>query len=236
MITVIFILLGIIVLLAVCLIGEKTSSKTTVTYKSKTNTNKDSDSEIIKYTDMEKSLKIKTIKNNIITTINNEISCVVKVSTPDYNIMNEADQNLYENKLMDLIFKLNHDIKIITIVRNAETKQTIKNIQQSRNNLKDNQKLLDYSNNLEEALKKEKNTKVFQKYYCIFSREKDPEEQLKDLKHKAAVFINSVENTGSSAKILTTDELIELLNVILKKYETIDIEELQEKGIFDICR
>lgn len=228
MITFIFVLLSIITILIMYILFDKKSVKTKKS-TTRNNTSKDYDSEIIKYTDLEKLLKIKSINNNIITTLNNEISCVIKISTPDYNIMSESDQTIYENRLIELMYKLNHDIKVITIVRNAETETIVTNIQQSRKNLDNNQNLINYSNNLEQALKGEKSTKVFQKYYCIFSREKYSEEKINDLKHKSASFIKSVENTGSSAKILNTGELIELLSVILKKYEAINIKLFKKR-------
>lgn len=224
MITFIFILIAIITILIMYILFDKKNIKTK-TSTTRTNTSKDYDSEIIKHTDLEKLLKIKSINNNIITTINNDISCVIKVSTPDYNIMSESDQTIYENRLIELMYKINHDIKVITIVRNAETETIVTNIQQSRKNLDNNQNLINYSNNLEQALKEEKSIKVFQKYYCIFSRGKDSEERLKDLKHEVYSFINGLESIGSSASVLNTDELIELFNVLLKKYEIIKIKE-----------
>ncbi len=232
MIMIIFILLSIIAILAMYIVVEKTQN----TGSKKIDEGLDINSELQKKTDLQKIMSIKNIKNSLTISDKDELSCILNISTPDFNFLSDSDQELYENRLIDAVFKLKHDIKVITIVRNINVKETIERLTEERENIT-NDYLHNYSLNLEEALLAEQEGKVFEKYYVIYTRTKGSyEERLKDLKYKVNNFINSMELTGSKVKILTTNELLELSNVLLKKYDKINIEQLEEKGVFEIMQ
>lgn len=228
----IFVLLSIIAVLIMYIVIEKTQN----TDKGKSTDTMDSNSELKQKTSLQKSLGIKKIQNSLITSDKDELSCVINISTPDFTVLSESDQEMYENKLIDAVFKLNHDIKTLTIVRNITMKDTIEKLEEEREKIS-NEYLYNYSINLEEALKSEQEKKVFEKYYFIYSRIKGSyEEKLKDLKYKVNNFINSMEASGSKAKILTTNEILELSNVLIKKYGKLDMEQIEEKGAFEILQ
>lgn len=232
MIMLIFVLLSIIAVLIMYIVIEKTQN----TDRSKSTETIDSNSELKKKTSLQKFLGIKKIQNSLVTSDKDDLSCVINISTPDFAVLSESDQEMYENKLIDAVFKLNHDIKVLTIVRNVTMKDTIEKLEEEREKIS-NDYLYNYSINLEEALKEEQEEKVFEKYYFIYSRLKgNYEERLKDLKYKVNNFINSMEASGSKAKILTTNEILELSNVLIKKYDKLDMEQIEEKGAFEILQ
>ncbi len=232
MIMLIFVLLSIIAVLIMYIVIEKTQN----TDRSKSTETIDSNSELKKKTSLQKFLVIKKIQNSLVTSDKDDLSCVINISTPDFAVLSESDQEMYENKLIDAVFKLNHDIKVLTIVRNVTMKDTIEKLEEEREKIS-NDYLYNYSINLEEALKEEQEEKVFEKYYFIYSRLKgNYEERLKDLKYKVNNFINSMEASGSKAKILTTNEILELSNVLIKKYDKLDMEQIEEKGAFEILQ
>ncbi len=232
MIMFIFVLLSIIAVLIMYIVIEKTQN----TNQNKSIENMDSDSELKQKTSLQKFLGIKKIQNNLVTSDKDELSCVINISTPDFQVLSESDQEMYENKLIDAVFKLNHDIKVLTIVRNIALKDTITKLEEVRGRIV-NDFLYNYSISLEEALMAEQEEKVFEKYYFIYSRVKGSyEEKLKDLKYKVNNFISSIEASGSRAKILTTNEILELSNVLIKKYDKLDMEQIQEKGAFEIMQ
>ncbi len=232
MIMLIFVLLSIIAVLIMYIVIEKTQN----TDRSKSTETIDSNSELKKKTPLQKFLGIKKIQNSLVTSDKDDLSCVINISTPDFAVLSESDQEMYENKLIDAVFKLNHDIKVLTIVRNVTMKDTIEKLEEEREKIS-NDYLYNYSINLEEALKEEQEEKVFEKYYFIYSRLKgNYEERLKDLKYKVNNFINSMEASGSKAKILTTNEILELSNVLIKKYDKLDMEQIEEKGAFEILQ
>ena len=45
-----------------------------------------------------------------------------------------------------------------------------------------------------------------------------------------------MEASGSKAKILTTNEILQLSNVLIKKYDKLDMEQIEEKGAFEILQ
>lgn len=232
MILLIFILLSIIAVLLMYIVIEKTQN----TNRSKSTETTDFNSELKQKTSLQKFLGIKKIQNSLVTSDKDELSCVINISTPDFAVLSESDQEMYENKLIDAVFKLNHDMKILTIVRNVTMKDTIEKLEEEREKIS-NDYLYNYSINLEEALKEEQEEKVFEKYYFIYSRLKGSyEERLKDLKYKVNNFINSMEASGSKAKILTTNEILELSNVLIKKYDKLDMAQIEEKGAFEILQ
>ena len=234
MIMLIFVLLSIITILAMYIIIEKKQGSDTG--GSKINENKDLSSELQQKTAMQKLLGIKKIQNSLIVSDRDELSCIINISTPDFQALSESDQEMYENKLIDTVFKLNHDIKVITIVRNITLKGTIEKLVEERENIT-NDYLFNYSINLENALETEQEEKVFEKYYVIYSREKgDYEDRLKDLKYKVNNFINSMEASGAKAKILSTNEILELSNVLIKKYDKLSMEQIEEKGAFEVIQ
>lgn len=232
MIMLIFVLLSIIAVLIMYIVIEKTQN----TDRSKSTETIDSNSELKQKTSLQKFLGIKKIQNSLVTSDKDDLSCVINISTPDFAVLSESDQEMYENKLIDAVFKLNHDIKVLTIVRNVTMKDTIEKLEEEREKIS-NDYLYNYSINLEEALKEEQEEKVFEKYYFIYSRLKGSyEERLKDLKYKVNNFINSMEASGSKAKILTTNEILELSNVLIKKYDKLDMAQIEEKGAFEILQ
>jgi len=232
MIMLIFVLLSIIAVLIMYIVIEKTQN----TDRSKSTETIDSNSELKQKTSLQKFLGIKKIQNSLVTSDKDDLSCVINISTPDFAVLSESDQEMYENKLIDAVFKLNHDIKVLTIVRNVTMKDTIEKLEEEREKIS-NDYLYNYSINLEEALKEEQEEKVFEKYYFIYSRLKGSyEERLKDLKYKVNNFINSMEASGSKAKILTTNEILQLSNVLIKKYDKLDMEQIEEKGVFEILQ
>lgn len=233
MIMLIFVLLSIIAILIMYIVIEKKQGGDS---SSKTNENKDVNSELQQKTTMQKLIGINKIQNSLIVSDRDELSCIINISTPDFQVLSESDQEMYENKLIDAVFKLNHDIKVITIVRNINLKSTIEKLVEERENIT-NDYLYNYSVNLEKALETEQEKKVFEKYYVVYSRLKGSyEEKLKDLKYKVNNFINSMEASGARAKILNTNEILELSNVLIKKYDKLDMEQIEEKGVFEIIQ
>ena len=230
MIILISLLLSVIAILIMYIVIEKNTGK------SETTDNVDSNSELKEKTTLQKFLGIKRIQNSLVISDKDELSCVVNISTPDFAVLSASDQEIYENKLIDAVFKLNHDLKILTIVRNITMKDTIEKLEEEREKIS-NDYLYNYSINLEVALNSEQEEKVFEKYYVIYSRVKGSyEEKLKDLKYKVNNFINSMEASGSRAKILTTNEILELSNVLIKKYDKLKMEQIEEKCAFEILQ
>lgn len=232
MIMFIFVLLSIIAVLIMYIVIEKTQN----TDQSKSTENMDYNSELKQKTSLQKFLGNKKIQNSLTTSDKDELSCIINISTPDFRVLSESDQEMYENKLIDAVFKLNHDIKVLTIVRNITLKDTIAKLEEGREKIV-NDFLYNYSISLEEALMAEQEEKVFEKYYVIYSRAKGSyAEKLKDLKYKVNNFISSMEASGNRAKILTTNEILELSNVLIKKYDKLDMEQIEEKGAFEIMQ
>mgnify|MGYP000856622795 CR=1 FL=1 len=234
MILLIFALLSVIAVLVMYIVIGKVQIPDN---NGKANENKDSGSELKQKTSLQKLLGIKKIQNSLTISDKDELSCVINISTPDFLVLSESDQEMYENKLIDAVFKLNHDIKIINIVRNITLKDTVERLIDEREKIS-NDYLYNYSINLEEALISEQEEKVFEKYYVISSSrlKGNYEEKLKDLKYKVNNFVNSMEASGSKAKILTTNELLELQNVLINKYGKLDMKQIEEKGAFEVLQ
>ena len=197
--------------------------------------NYDSNSQLIKTVDLRKLLGIRNVKNNLITSEDNNLSCIIDVSTPEFALMTKEDQTNYENNLIELVFKLNFSMKVITLVRNKNFKNVIENLEENRNNI-ENYNLNTYSQSLQNELIKEQKNKTIKKYYVIYTKEKgEYEDKLKELQKKTSTFINGMKNAGCTTKILTTNQALELLNTLIKKYDKLDMQVLEEKNVFDIA-
>ncbi|QSX05459.1 hypothetical protein JYG23_12350 [Sedimentibacter sp. zth1] len=231
-----FAMLTIIIMLVGYIILEKTVGNKTENKPCRNNTETyDPNSQLIKVVNLKKTLGIKSIKNNLITTEDSNLTCLIDVSTPEFNLMTEEDQTLYENRMIELVFKLNFSIKILTIIRNKNLKSVIKNLELNRADVK-NENLNSYSMSFQNELIKEQNNKTIKKYYAIYTKEKGTYEQkLKELQKKASTFIKGMQATGCRTQILTTNESLELLNTVIKKYEKLDIQSLEENNVFDIA-
>lgn len=235
-IVIFFIMLTIIIMLAGYIILEKTVGNKTENKPSKNNVETyDPNSQFIKVVNLKKMLGIKSVKNNLITTDDSNLTCLIDVSTPEFSLMTEEDQTLYEDRLIELVFKLNFSIKVLTIVRNKNLKSVIENLELNRARV-ENENLNSYSISFQNELLKEQNSKEIKKYYAIYTKEKGTyEEKLKELQKKANTFIKGMQAAGCSTRILTTNESLELLNTVIKKYEKLDVQYLEENNVFDIA-
>lgn len=231
-----FIMLTIIIMLAGYIILEKTVGNKTDNKSNKNNTETyDPNSQLVKVVNIKKMLGIKSIKNNLITTDDSNLTCIIDVSTPEFDLMTEEDQTLYEDRLIELVFKLNFSIKILTIIRNKDLKSVIENLELNRTNV-ENENLNSYSISFQNELLKEQNNKTIKKYYAIYTDEKGTyEEKLKELQKKASTFIKGMQAAGCRTRILTTNESLELLNTVIKKYDKLDMQFLEENNVFDIA-
>ncbi len=235
-IVIFFIMLTIIIMLAGYIILEKTVGNKTENKPNKNNTyTYDPNSQFIKVVNLKKMLGIKSVKNNLITTDDSNLTCVIDVSTPEFSLMTDEDQTLYEDRLIELIFRLNFSIKILTIVRNKNLKNIIENLELNRARV-ENENLNSYSISFQNELLKEQKSKEIKKYYAIYTKEKGTyEEKLKELQKKASTFIKGMQAAGCRTRILTTNESLELLNTAIKKYEKLDVQSLEENNVFDIA-
>ena len=231
------IIFGLMLTLIIMLAGYIILEKIYGNDNKKTNNIQDYDvnSQLLKTVNLKKMIGIKSVKNNLITSEDSNLSCIIDVSTPEFSLMTTEDQTIYENRLMELIFKLNHSMKIITIIRNKNLKKIIETLESYRNNI-ENQSLNTYSQSFQKELIKEQNNKTIKKYYVIYTKEKgDYEDKLKELQKKASTFINGMSAAGCRTKILTTNESLELLNTLTKKYDKLDMQVMEENNVFDIA-
>ena len=94
-IVIFFIMLTIIIMLAGYIILEKTVGNKTENKPNKNNTDTyDPNSQLIKVVNLKKMLGIKSVKNNLIMTDDN-LTCLIDVSTPEFSLMTDEDQTLY---------------------------------------------------------------------------------------------------------------------------------------------
>lgn len=229
MIIVISILLAIIVLLFMYIFLVKNDN----TKRYENSKTIDNDSTLLKEVKMRQYIGIKEINNNFITTKDNEVACILDVSTPEFSLMTESDQTNYENGLMEFIFKLNYSLKIITIVVNKDLKNVIKKLEENKEKIL-NENLKQYSVNLQKELMKEQQQHECKKYYVIYEKNKS-KDNIKELEKKVNRFITEMENANCTARILTTKEIIKLLNKQINKYTSINLEELEKNKAFAIA-
>lgn len=228
MIIMIFALIGIIAVLFIYILFGNIKPKENET------DDYDCNSELIRTVKIRKTLGIKSIKNNLITTKDDNLVCVLDVSTPEFSLMSISDQTLYENKLIELAFKINYNFKIITIVHNKDLKNIIEQLKNNQLSI-ENEKTKQYCTELINELMNEQKQYTVKKYYVIYDAENIRyDEKLKNLKKKVSSFVNCMSEAGCSTKILETNQLINFLSIMLKKYEKLDIQHLEETNIFDI--
>lgn len=184
-------------------------------------------------TEMAKRIGIAEIKNNMITELNENVVAAIRYSTDEFNMLDDAGQDEYENALISFALSLNFDIKIIEIPKVISGKTIVAEMKVFDNQVDENKPSpIDvYRKKLIEAIETEEKRVALEKVIACFTRnEKDKTKKLKLLRER----VDMIQQTlPFKIEILDTNALIELNALMLRK-KNLDVEEIEKTGGFEL--
>ncbi|MCI9064129.1 MAG: hypothetical protein HFJ17_05965 [Clostridia bacterium] len=178
---------------------------------------------------------IERIKGSIITTNDRycKHSVIIELGSIEYKLLNEEEQNNIDEYLISISKTIKNQIQFYSTVEKIDTTNKIENI---KNNLKQrNVKIQEYGKNIIEYLDdimKEDDLYVRKNYLIVSSNEtlQKAQQELQDIYYNIKY---SFSNINIATKLLSDEEIIELIYKELNKNSPEKIKNIIDKGGMD---
>lgn len=185
---------------------------------------------------------IKQITGNLIEENNGRLSTIIGFSTMDFFALSDDEQTAYEDALIRFCVSAPENYKVIETVASISTRHVANNVKRNLDEKGENwqdymsvetrEYALQYMHVLRNmSFSKEENQII--KYLCISSHKEDYDTTLSELKLLATDFINGLQSTEQEVKLLSTSEIIEILNRSFNHGSRISVDEVVEQGLFE---
>jgi len=186
-----------------------------------------------------KNKNIKTIWgiegiNNSIITINGRNSIIMELGSIEYRLLNEKEQNNVDIALINLSKTFSYQTQFFSTIEKIDTTNKIEDIKLQLNKQKNN-KIKEYGESIIEYLEnimQEENLYVRKNYLIITSNE-----IYQKAKTELLEFANNIKHSLSNikikSKILSDEDIIELIYRELNKNSNEKINNIKDKGGLD---
>lgn len=189
---------------------------------------------------LKKKLGIRKIHNNMITMNDGNMRAILSISSPDFELLTEEEQSVFENSLMQFALSLSFPVQFFTTTIKIETKDPVRMID---NFLKsdvdmDLEKLKGYAEALKlqlESIENERGIHVRQSY-CIVGTDfvADSKRMVNELRNRADTVINGLSAARMKVSILNSKRIAQLLADYFNKFSNNKIEDLIENGALEL--
>ncbi len=175
---------------------------------------------------------IDDIKDSILT-INGKHSVIIELGSIEYRLLNDEEQNNVDNSLTNISKTFSYETQFFSTIKKIDTTDKIEDIRKRLDKQK-NEKISEYGQNIIEYLQnimQEDNLYVRKNYLIITSNEDYQKAQI-DLKEFYNGLKYNLSNIRITSKMLSNQEIIELIYRELNKncYEKIE-DIIQEGGL-----
>jgi len=184
-------------------------------------------------TEMTERLGIEEIKNNMITELSGNIVAGIRYSTDEFFLLDDPEQDAYEDELITFALSLSFDMKVIEIPKEISGKSIVSEMKVLDAAVDEkNASLIDvYRKTLIESIEKDEKRVAVEKILVCFTRnERDKSTKLKLLRDRVSLIEKML---PFPIEILDTNALIELNTLMIRK-KIIDVEEIEKSGGFEL--
>lgn len=193
--------------------------------------------------EMKNLIGIEQIKKGIIKTKSGDLRAILSISTPDFELLTDSEQDAFEDNLMSFGLSLYSSIMFFTTQQRARIEKPIKNI----NNLissKDEtipkelkEDASKYAASLE-AMDKQKGNYV-RKSYCVVgvtaAEESFNYKKMNDeLENRIAKIQFGIGQAGGSAIVIPSEQAAQVFADVLNKGKDTNVAQLERDGVFEL--
>lgn len=185
---------------------------------------------------------IERIVGNLIEETNGRLSTIIGFSTMDFFALSDDEQTAYEDALIRFCVSAPENYKIVETVASISTRHVANNVKKNLDEKGDNWQdhmsvetrdyALQYMHELRNMSFSTEENQII-KYLCISANKEDYDTTLSELKLLATDFINGLQSTEQEVKLLSTSEIIEILNRSFNHGSRISVDEVVEQGLFE---
>lgn len=163
---------------------------------------------------------------------------IFSISTPDIYLLNEEEQQMFENSLLNIALSLNFPVQFFTTTRKIETKKSSQKLIDTIGSpdAKVSPHLRDYARMLYSQLEAiEQNRRVNEiKNYCIVgvSGIYDERRARNELSSRVETIVKGFTSAKIKTEVLEKDKILQLLCDVLNRGDNISVEKLREGDVF----
>lgn len=190
---------------------------------------------------IKKTFGIKAIYNDSVKLLNGNLSRILSISSPDFELLTEEEQSAFENQLMQFSLSINFPVIWHTTSRKVETEEPVKIIAK---NLEDNsdetipEGLRQYSEKLRNNLIRIENIKgvYVRKSYCVVMSEfiQSDSRTYKELEARVEKVRFGLNSARMKVSLLDTYKTAQILSDILNRQNSVDIEKFVQNGALEL--
>lgn len=191
---------------------------------------------------MTEVFEIKEVKNGIITLTDGSMRAGLKISSPDFPLLNASEQTTYENLEMQFALSLNSSIQFFTTPTKIETKEPIKKVE--RLILEEDSdiplELKSYAENYRRELEKieTEKGKFVRKSFCIVGVDSheivDYKRALTELRNRVDNVAAGLARTGMKVSLVNTENELQILMDILNRGNIHTVKDLIKDGALEL--
>lgn len=177
---------------------------------------------------------INEINNGVITINKNQHSIIIELESIDYNLLHDEEKASVDRELISIAKMLKFPIQFLEIKNKLILNDMIEEIEINTNNSNENIKM--YAKKIINHLEKiTENQELFErKNFIIISSFKNKKEAETELKEFYQLFKYHLLNIKVSTRILSDIEITKLIYEQFHKNSINNIEEIKEKGGFEL--
>ena len=156
---------------------------------------------------------------------------ILEIGSIEYRLLNECEQDLIDISLTKISRTLSNNMQFFSTAVRVDTNEKIYEIRENMKKQK-NQKMKEYGEDIIEYLEnimQDENLYV-RRNYIIISTYESSEEARKNLTILCNTLIANLKDIKINARILNSNEIIDLLNKEINKDSTDNIELIIENG------
>lgn len=174
------------------------------------------------------------IANQVVTINRNQHSIIIELESIEYSLLHEGERNSVDAELTSISRMLKFPIQFLEIKRKIDLDEAIENIK--INTINSNSAIKEYAKNITNHLENiQQNENLFErKNYMIissFNNRKIAEIELKDFYQLLQYHLIDIK---VGTRLLSDTEIIELLYEQLHKGSVNKVQDIQEKGGFEL--
>lgn len=174
---------------------------------------------------------IEEINNGMLINLQGQNSMILEIGSIEYRLLNECEQDLIDISLTKISRTLSNNMQFFSTAVRVDTNEKIYEIRENMKKQK-NQKMKEYGEDIIEYLEnimQDENLYV-RRNYIIISTYESSEEARKNLTILCNTLIANLKDIKINARILNSNEIIDLLNKEINKDSTDHIELIIENG------
>lgn len=185
--------------------------------------------------------QIKDINKGIIKTINDGYRLILSISSPDFELLTDEEQENFENSLMQFSLSLNFPVQFFTTTLKVETQRpaaVLNDVILSEDSAV-SEELKEYSRKLQRKLQDmEREESFVRRSYCIVPVDgmNDKKRAINEINSRTQTVASGLKRANMNVAALNSEKVLQLLHDILNKGSNVKIDELigENGGVLEL--